>query len=96
MERRLGSEEVIETLAVASDHTRDRGASAIRQRSGIIAKSCGGGCAQSGGAALHQAGQRVGEWLLREFQRKLREECLNAETFYPLREPQIGHRTMAD
>src|SRR5580700_5493037 len=40
-------------------------------------------------AAVYRAGKSVGEWILRIVQRKLRDECLNGEIFYSLREAQV-------
>jgi putative transposase len=90
VERQLGSNEVIETLAaVMTRHGHPR-ASAFGYWSRIYCKATtrlaqGGGC----GTALHRTGQPVGEWLLRKFNGKLRDECLNGELFYSLREAQI-------
>lgn len=41
------------------------------------------------GNAVHRTGESMGERLLRELQRKVRDECLNGEIFYSLKEAQI-------
>ena len=39
--------------------------------------------------AVHRARKSLGKRVLRKFQRKLRDECLNGEIFYSLKEAQI-------
>ncbi len=72
------------------DHARHSGISAFGQWRGIYRKRIASLVERSWrGAALHRAGQSLGEWLLRKFQRQVRDECLNGEIFYSLREAQI-------
>ena len=88
--RRINSFGVIETMADVMlvrgvpEHIRsDNGAE-------MTAKIVRSWLAQSRGQdPLHRARQPLGEWLLRSFNGKLRDELLNGEIFYSLKEAQV-------